>query len=271
MFALSRTNSGFDAKSEENNISATRKPFSELSSSQINTRNNKYTENVGKRTKKLGLIEKYSRASNQHSKRSMNSLNIISLSRESSFYLKKPIYENEEKNKEQVGTEEQEDLEGETLREEPKNIDLLNMSFLESQVGGDTDEKYFSKEKNLIDKKRVPIIDRLPSFSFSYSFDPSVSNVNREGTVVEPAENNDTSKREKTSLNKKQINKFVVNLKEAKKNYELKKQKKAFYQNEMISKQRHAVLMQRENKLFKDHSALSISVAESLLNLTTKK
>lgn len=269
MFTLTRVHSSYDI-SDNKQTSAERKPCSQLSSSHLNTINNRnHKSHKSKDLSKSEIIEKYSRATNQHSKRSMNSLNIMNLSREqlSHSTISDPVDE-ESLSPQQ---ENQNDyLDGETLADEPSSILTNTNSPLKNKSVGasETENKH---KKVIIDSKRIPLVDRLPSFSFSYSFDPSVSVPSTD--PKHQLDNQSAKGGARDPVNKEQVEKFVLGLKEAKIQYDIKKKvtenRKTL--NSTPTKRKLLKSKKLESKFSKKHSALSISVAESLLDLTKTK
>ncbi|KAL6926122.1 hypothetical protein ACO0SA_001663 [Hanseniaspora valbyensis] len=264
MFSLTRTNSSFEVKYNDNKKTPTRKPFSQLNNSNLNTISNNKV--INKELIKNDIIGKYSRATNQHSKRSMNSLHIMNLPKESSL-LNNNIgdfkIDEELQKASNVYNDYNDDLEGETLEDEPLSL-LTKLSSPLKKKSLTIDSTDDSHKNMSIDAKRVLMNNRLPSFSFSYSFDPSVSVNSNSSQIEQNTENN--------GINKEQMKKFINGLKDAKLKYEHKRRKHET--NKKITKIdsfKENIMKPKSQPLCNKHSALSISVAESLLTLTKNK
>lgn len=267
MFTLTRVNSSYDINNNKQ-PSAERKPFSELSDSHLNTINNKSFKSMESR--KSEIIEKYSRATIQHSKRSMNSVNIMNLSREQLSHSK--IRDPVDEERLTLEQENQNDyLEGETLADDPSGTFVNINTSLENTSAGASETGIDRHQNVKIGTKRIPLVDRLPSFSFSYSFDPSVS-VHDSG---QQQQLDSTSAKNSASepVNKEKVEKFVLGLKAAKTKYDIKKklsENRKTYKSGLTKRQLFKT-KKIESKISRKHSALSISVAESLLDLTKTK
>ena len=263
MFSLTRTNSSFEVKYNDIKKTPTRKPFLQLNNSNLNTINNNKV--ISKELIKNDIIGKYSRATNQHSKRSMNSLHIMNLPKESSLLNNLGDFKSdgELKKASNVYNDCNDDLEGETLEDEPVSL-LTKLSSPLKKKSLTIDSTDDSHKNMSIDAKRVLMNNRLPSFSFSYSFDPSVSVNSNSSQIEQNTENN--------GINKEQMKKFINGLKDAKLKYEYKRRKHET--NKKITKIdsfKENIMKPKSQPLCNKHSALSISVAECLLTLTKNK
>lgn len=192
----------------------TKNPFTDITNKLYFKDNNK------KQTGKYyDTLSKYTRSVNQQSERTKNTLKFLAISREPTVVFS-PKHTNM---KEPVIQHDNIDMDEETLTTE-KNDELV--------ITNDQPKDYMLN-KNMLDNKRIPSINSLPSFSFSYSF-------------VSSNENKD-----KKIITKEKVLLFKNKLREARRKFVMKE-----------------MLLRAEN--MDKHSQLSITAAESLLNLTKK-
>lgn len=191
----------------------TKSPFTDIT-------NRVYSKDSNKKQpgKYVDTLSKYTRSVNQQSERTKNTLKFIAISRESSV-----IHSSSHSNtKEQDVQHDNMNTDEETLTAE-KNDELFT----------NEQSKNYVLNKKTLDNMRIPSINSLPSFSFSYSF-------------VSSNENKD-----KKTISKEKVLMFKNKLREARRKFVMKE-----------------MLLRAEN--MDKHSQLSITAAESLLNLTRK-
>lgn len=191
----------------------TKNPFTDIT-------NRLYSKDSNKKQpgKYFDTLSKYTRSVNQQSERTKNTLKFIAISREPSLVHSS----NHTNTKEQDVQNDNMNTDEETLTTE-KNDEL----FTSEQA------KDYVLNKKTLDNMRIPSINSLPSFSFSYSF-------------VSSSESKD-----KNVISKEKVMTFKNKLREARRKFVMKE-----------------MLLRAEN--MDKHSQLSITAAESLLNLTRK-
>jgi hypothetical protein len=191
----------------------TKNPFTD-----ITNRLNSKDSNKKQPGKYFDTLSKYTRSVNQQSERTKNTLKFIAISREPSLVQSS----NHTNTKEQDVPNDNMNTDEETLTAEKNDV-----LFTSEQ------SKDYVLNKKTLDNMRIPSINSLPSFSFSYSF-------------VSSSESKD-----KNVISKEKVMTFKNKLREARRKFVMKE-----------------MLLRAEN--MDKHSQLSITAAESLLNLTRK-
>ncbi|KAL6932653.1 hypothetical protein ACO0OL_004134 [Hanseniaspora opuntiae] len=191
----------------------TKNPFTDIT-------NRLYSKDSNKKQpgKYFDTLSKYTRSVNQQSERTKNTLKFIAISREPSLVQSS----NHTNTKEQDVQNDNMNTDEETLTAEKNDV-----LFTSEQ------SKDYVLNKKTLDNMRIPSINSLPSFSFSYSF-------------VSSSESKD-----KNVISKEKVLTFKNKLREARRKFVMKE-----------------MLLRAEN--MDKHSQLSITAAESLLNLTRK-
>lgn len=191
----------------------TKNPFTDIT-------NRLYSKDSNKKQpgKYFDTLSKYTRSVNQQSERTKNTLKFIAISREPSLVQSS----NHTNTKEQDVPNDNMNTDEETLTAEKNDV-----LFTSEQ------SKDYVLNKKTLDNMRIPSINSLPSFSFSYSF-------------VSSSESKD-----KNVISKEKVMTFKNKLREARRKFVMKE-----------------MLLRAEN--MDKHSQLSITAAESLLNLTRK-
>ena len=191
----------------------TKNPFTDIT-------NRLYSKDSNKKQpgKYFDTLSKYTRSVNQQSERTKNTLKFIAISREPSLVQSS----NHTNTKEQDVQNDNMNTDEETLTAEKNDV-----LFTSEQ------SKDYVLNKKTLDNMRIPSINSLPSFSFSYSF-------------VSSSESKD-----KNVISKEKVLIFKNKLREARRKFVMKE-----------------MLLRAEN--MDKHSQLSITAAESLLNLTRK-
>lgn len=191
----------------------TKNPFTDIT-------NRLYSKDSNKKQpgKYFDTLSKYTRSVNQQSERTKNTLKFIAISREPSLVQSS----NHTNTKEQDVQNDNMNTDEETLTAEKNDV-----LFTSEQ------SKDYVLNKKTLDNMRIPSINSLPSFSFSYSF-------------VSSSESKD-----KNVISKEKVMTFKNKLREARRKFVMKE-----------------MLLRAEN--MDKHSQLSITAAESLLNLTRK-
>lgn len=196
----------------------TKHPFVDIT----NRLNYKEKSNKKQTNNGYDTLSKYTRSVNQQSERTKNTLKFMAVSREPSLIFS-PI----------KNTSTQQDIytDNYNMDEETLTVDKNDEIICTEEIKVETENVM----KKSLEIKRMPTINSLPSFSFSYSFaDSSIENM--------PVKN---------KISKEKVILFKQKLREARRKFVMKE-----------------MLLKAEN--MDKHSELSITAAESLLDLTRK-